>query len=533
MSTPLAIEFSQLPWQSCFVERLPGDPNKANFTRPVRAACYSEVSPTPVRNPQLLAWSDKLANELGIARPTLPSNWGNQSLKILAGNEVLPQMRPYAARYGGHQFGNWAGQLGDGRAILLGEVVTPGKGRMEFQLKGAGPTPYSRRADGRAVLRSSIREFLCSEAMHFLGVPTTRALSLVSTGDEVVRDLFYDGNPKPEPGAIVCRVSPSFLRFGNFEILTNQEELPLLKELTQFLIRDQYPELDPNAPDVYGQLLDEIARRTARMVAHWMRVGFVHGVMNTDNMSVLGLTIDYGPYGWLEPYDPHWTPNTTDAQGRRYCFGNQPGIAQWNLARLCEAFHPLIQNEARLHETLAIYKETFQKSYSQMLSGKLGLTSIKSEEDQKLVQDLFQLLQSAETDFTIFFRALCDFSHENGAFLPLISPAFYDRASMTRENVEAWTHWSQRYAARLKQDGKSLHSRSAEMKKTNPKYVPRNYLAQNAIMAAEKGDLSVLERLMRVLENPYSEQAGEEDLAAMRPEWARHAPGCSALSCSS
>src|SRR5687768_14974953 len=220
--------FAQLPWESQFVEQLPGDPESRNFTRAVRNACYSEVQPTPVAEPRLVGWADHFADELDIAKPT-PED--RASLDLLAGNLVLPNMRPYAARYGGHQFGQWAGQLGDGRAITLGEVVFPGAGRLEFQLKGPGPTPYSRRADGRAVLRSSLREFLCSEAMHFLGVPTTRALSLVSTGEDVVRDMFYDGNPQPEPGAIVCRVAPTFLRFGNFEILAAYEEHDLLKRL--------------------------------------------------------------------------------------------------------------------------------------------------------------------------------------------------------------------------------------------------------------------------------------------------------------
>jgi uncharacterized protein YdiU (UPF0061 family) len=375
--------------------------------------------------------------------------------------------------------------------------------------------------------------------MHFLGVPTTRALSLVATGDDVIRDLFYDGNPRAEPGAIVCRVSPSFLRFGNFEILSSEGEIPLLEKLTQLLIHDHFPELDldPHTSASYGRLLDEIARRTARMVVDWMRVGFVHGVMNTDNMSVLGLTIDYGPYGWLEPYEPNWTPNTTDAQGRRYCFGNQPGIAQWNLARLCEAFYPLIRDEARLHETLAVYKNTIQEAYSRMMAEKTGLSTIGSKEDETLIQDMFQLLQSAETDFTIFFRALSDFTPESVPFLQLIAPAFYASGTPDPSLTEAWTHWSTRYASRIElergHDENSRLLRSARMKKINPKYVLRNYLAQNAIQAAESGDLSVLERLARALKTPYDESPGNEDLAAKRPEWARNAPGCSALSCSS
>jgi uncharacterized protein YdiU (UPF0061 family) len=526
---------AELPWESRFVERFPGDPEPRNFTRAVRNICHSEVRPTPVAGPTLVGWADHFAAELGIAKPDPETDAA--SIELLAGNRVLPGMRPYAARYGGHQFGQWAGQLGDGRAITLGEVPFPNAGRLEFQLKGAGPTPYSRRADGRAVLRSSVREFLCSEAMHFLGVPTTRAISLVSTGEPVVRDMFYDGNPEPEPGAIVCRVAPTFLRFGNFEILTAQGEHGLLKKLTDFLIADHYPELDAADPDVYGKLLDEIARRTAEMVVHWQRVGFVHGVMNTDNMSALGLTIDYGPYGWLEPYDPAWTPNTTDAGQGRYRYGYQPAIALWNLGCLGGAWMPLIDDEERVQRSLAIYRDTFHASYDRTVAQKLGLSSVESEEDQKLVADTFALLQAAETDYTLFFRGLSDWAVKEeggdpGTFLNLVAPAFYSDVLDDALRGQ-WTAWAGRYAGRVGREAASDAERSRAMKRVNPKYVLRNYLAQNAINAAAQGDLSVLERLMRVLRAPYDEQPGEADLAARRPEWARSAPGCSALSCSS
>lgn len=529
MSSIAPKQFAELPWEARFAERFPADPETRNFTRPVREIVYSEVRPTPVRSPKLLAWSEELGRELGIARP---EESDRASIELLSGNQVLPGMRPYAARYGGHQFGNWAGQLGDGRAITLGEVLVPGRGRFEFQLKGAGPTPYSRRADGRAVLRSSIREFLCSEAMHFLGIPTTRALSLIGTGEEVIRDMFYDGHPRPEPGAIVCRVSPSFLRFGNFQIFSAHEEAELLKKLTDFLIEDHYPELSLGDRDVYGKLLDEIARRTARMITHWMRVGFVHGVMNTDNMSALGLTIDYGPYGWLEPYDPDWTPNTTDAEGRRYRFGNQPGIAQWNLARLCEALYPLVGDEARLHQSLQIYKEEFERTYVAMLAQKLGVTAIETPDDHQFAEELFTLLAASQADYTLFFRALSDW-REGSDFVGLIAPTFYFPDSVDQALRERWSGWAGKYRERIRASGLAEAERAAQMKRVNPKYVPRNYLAQNAIDAAEKGDMSVLDRLMRVLKNPYDDQPGEDDLAAMRPEWAWDRPGCSALSCSS
>ena len=531
----MSIPLTQLPWESRFVERFPGDPEPRNFTRAVRNVCYSEVRPTPVARPALIGWADHFADELGIARPGPGS--GAEAVELLGGNRVLPGMRPYAARYGGHQFGHWAGQLGDGRAITLGEAVFPSAGRLEFQLKGAGPTPYSRRADGRAVLRSSVREFLCSEAMHFLGVPTTRALSLVSTGDAVVRDMFYDGNPEPEPGAIVCRVAPTFLRFGNFEILAAQGEHELLKRLTDFLIADYYSQFDAADPDVYGKLLDEIARRTAEMIVHWQRVGFVHGVMNTDNMSALGLTIDYGPYGWLEPYDPSWTPNTTDAGQGRYRYGYQPAIALWNLGCLGGALMPLIGNEERVQQSLGVYRDTFHASHDRMLAQKLGLSSIESADDQKLAADVFSLLEAAETDYTLFFRGLSEWHAKDEAsnvdtFLELVAPAFYADAPGAGRR-DAWQGWCDRYARRVRREPASDAERSRAMKRVNPKYVLRNYLAQNAIAAAGRGDLSVLERLMRVLRTPYDEQPQESDLAARRPEWARSAPGCSALSCSS
>src|SRR5690606_667903 len=322
------------------------DPATGPGVRQVHGAAWSRVMPAPVAAPRLVADSPEVAARLGFdaddrADPAFAAVFG--------GNALLPGMDPWAANYGGHQFGHWAGQLGDGRATSLGEAIDADGGRHELQLKGAGPTPYSRGADGRAVLRSSLREFLCSEAMHHLGVPTTRALSLVATGEAVVRDMFYDGHPRPEPGAIVCRVAPSFLRFGSFELPASRGDVVLLRALAEFCIWRDFPWLlggragrplaalrEAGAFDeaLFAAWFHEVCVRTARLVGHWMRVGFVHGVLNTDNMSILGLTIDYGPYGWIDDYDPDWTPNTTDAQGRRYRFGWQPRVAHWNLGRL-------------------------------------------------------------------------------------------------------------------------------------------------------------------------------------------------------
>jgi uncharacterized protein YdiU (UPF0061 family) len=494
---------------------LPGDPVRVNVPRPVANACYTRVEPTPVTAPKLLAWSDDLAQFLGLRKDDVAA-------EVLAGNRLLPGMQPYAARYGGHQFGTWAGQLGDGRAITLGELVAADGSRQELQLKGAGKTPYSRTADGRAVLRSSLREFLCSEAMHWLGVPTTRALSLVATGEPVMRDMFYDGHPAPEPGAVLCRVAPSFLRFGNFQILAAHEEHDALKRLLDYVIATHFPGLAAE------EFFREVCERTARLMADWMRLGFVHGVMNTDNLSVLGLTIDYGPYGWLEGYDPQWTPNTTDLPGRRYCYANQPQIALWNLARFAEALLPLVPREA-LEAGLEAYGRTYQETMATALARKLGFESLEQPGDDELAAELFAALGEAETDFTLFFRNLAavplDESRGDDALLAPLEKAFY------AEKPKTLGAWLRRYIGRAKQEAPAI--RVQRMNAANPKYIFRNYLAQQAIDALEKGDASVLERLMQVLRRPYDEQPDHEDLAARRPEWARHKAGCSALSCSS
>ncbi|MGZ5174315.1 MAG: protein adenylyltransferase SelO [Burkholderiales bacterium] len=528
---------ADLTFENTFVRELPADPVLHNVPRQVRHASYTRVDPTAVRSPRLLAWVDDVGRMLGVSRPTSPSGFEAQ---VLGGNKVLAGMQPYAARYAGHQFGHWAGQLGDGRAITLAEVIGVDGNRYELQLKGAGRTPYSRTADGRAVLRSSVREFMCSEAMHYLGVPTTRALSLVGTGETVVRDMFYDGNPKAEPGAIVCRVAPSFVRFGNFQIHAAYEEPEDLKRLADYIIRMHFPELGTPSPVVYARWFEEICKRTGALMAHWMRVGFVHGVMNTDNMSILGLTIDYGPYGWLEGYDPGWTPNTTDTQGRRYAYGNQAKIGLWNVVQLANALVPLVGDKAPLEAALAAYGETFATTWRNALGDKLGLVTLEGEADDKLVNDMFEIMQEVETDMTLFFRLLAhvrtDASAESGEDKSLVEPlrrAFYAEDAFASLHVSRLAAWLRRYVARVREDATPDIARRERMNHANPKYVLRNYLAQQAIDALENGDSSVLERVMSVLQHPYDEQPGHEELAERRPEWARHKPGCSALSCSS
>jgi uncharacterized protein YdiU (UPF0061 family) len=467
-----------------------------------------------------------MAARLGIDETTVRSE---EFAQVFGGNRLWPGMQPFAANYGGHQFGHWAGQLGDGRAITLGEVVDTSGGRWELQLKGAGPTPYSRMADGRAVLRSSIREFLCSEAMHHLGVPTTRALSLVATGEEVVRDMFYDGHPKPEPGAVVCRVSPSFIRFGNFELPYARGDANLLRTLADFTIRRDFSHLPGEGEALYGDWFGEVCARTAAMVGHWMRVGFVHGVMNTDNMSILGLTIDYGPYGWIDDFDPDWTPNTTDAQGRRYRFGWQPKIAYWNLTRLAHALSPLFGDGEALNAGLQRYLDGFVQADRANIARKLGLAECR-DEDVELMQALHALMQVAEVDMTIFFRTLSDAAAD--ADPVVFDHAFYDEAK--REAAQpALRAWLQRRAARLAGDPLSDGERRARMRAANPKYVLRNYLAQQAIDRAEAGDDDGVRELLDVMRRPYDDQHGREAFAARRPDWARTKAGCSMLSCSS
>ena len=514
-----------LSFDNRFTRELPADPETANFCRQVQGACYSRVQPAQVARPQLLACANEVAQILDLTPEFCASP---EFAEVFAGNRQLPGMDPYATCYGGHQFGNWAGQLGDGRAINLGEVVNAHGERWSLQLKGAGLTPYSRMADGLAVLRSSVREFLCSEAMFHLGVPTTRALSLVTTGEEVVRDMFYDGNAKPEPGAVVCRVAPSFTRFGSLQIFAARGEIEVLRQLLDYTLRTDFPHLGEPCKATYLQWYAEVVERTALMIAHWMRVGFVHGVMNTDNMSVLGLTIDYGPYGWLEDYDPNWTPNTTDAQGRRYRFGNQPQVAHWNLAQLGQALLPLIEEVEPLQEMINAYPSAYEGHWQTMLTEKMGLHVF----DGELAAELHEILPLVETDMTIFYRQLAHVavgagdSSDEELIAPLLA-AFYRPEQLTDEykaRLGAWLRWY---------GGLASADRRERMDAVNPKYVLRNYMAQLAIDKAEEGDHGLVNELLELLRRPYDEQPGREEHAQKRPDWARDRAGCSMLSCSS
>jgi protein adenylyltransferase len=516
-----------------FVRELPGDPRDDNRIRQVLGACYSRVAPTAVPAPELLALVPEVAALLELdPRPT------PELVDVLAGNRTVPGMAPYAACYGGHQFGTWAGQLGDGRAITLGEVVTSAGETWELQLKGAGPTPYSRRADGRAVLRSSLRELVCSEAMVHLGIPTTRALSLVATGEPIQRDLLYDGHPAFEPGAVVCRVAPSFLRFGSYEIHTARDDHDTLQKLVRFTLERYYPAyVDGDRLDVAG-FFAEVAQRTAWLVAEWMRVGFVHGVMNTDNMSILGLTIDYGPYGWIESYDLDWTPNITDASGKRYRFGNQPAVARWNLAQLARALAPLAPADEAdaLRRTIDRFAGEMTALHRHTSLRKLGLAGRRdtATDDDDLLASLGALLTEVETDMPIVFRRLAQVPlADPAAGFAVLRDAYYAPDAITTVQHAMLREWLARYAARAAVEGLGDAERRHRMDAINPRYVPRNYLVQQVIEATERGDRAALPELLDVLRRPYDDQPGRERFAEKRPDWARHRPGCSMLSCSS
>jgi uncharacterized protein YdiU (UPF0061 family) len=473
-----------------------------SFLQTLGAEFGTELAPRPVAEPHWVVRSDRLAGELGLAA------WLDQpeALEVLAGQRVPDGARPFASVYSGHQFGVWAGQLGDGRALLLGEADTP-VGPLEIQLKGSGLTPYSRMGDGRAVLRSSIREFLGSEAMHALGIPTTRALAVVGSPLPVRRETV-------ESAAVVTRVAPSFLRFGHFEHFTHTaQDLQGLRRLVAASLQRYFADLAPT-PEA---LLEEVARRTARLVAQWQLVGFCHGVMNTDNMSLLGLTIDYGPFGFLDAFDPEHICNHSDDRGR-YAYARQPGIAFWNLHALAQALMPLIDAppeaaSERLLSALEPYKAEFAGAMVQGLRAKLGLASAH-DDDSALADDLLKLMAADRADFTITWRRL-------STSIDAARDCF-----LQRDRFDAW---ATRYRARLALEAGDDAARSAAMRLVNPKFVLRNHLAQTAIERAMQGDFGEAERLLKVLERPFDEQPEHEADAGFPPDWASHLE----VSCSS
>ncbi|WP_370670973.1 protein adenylyltransferase SelO [Hydrogenophaga palleronii] len=469
-------------------------------------AFYTLRSPTPLPAPEWVGTSPAVADLIGLDRAWLASP---AALDAFTGNLAIAGTQPLASVYSGHQFGHWAGQLGDGRAILLGEVDAAA-GLQEVQLKGAGLTPYSRMGDGRAVLRSSIREFLCSEAMHALGIPTSRALCVTGSHAPVRREEI-------ETAAVVTRVAPSFIRFGHFEHFSHNGMHDELRQLADFVVDNFYPACRQQPGNPYAALLEAVAARTAEMVAQWQAVGFCHGVMNTDNMSILGLTIDYGPFQFLDAFNPGHICNHSDTGGR-YAYNRQPNIAYWNLFALGQALLPLMDDQQQALDALEPYKALMPAALQRRMNAKLGLSEVQ-DGDADLTETLMKLMATDAVDFTIFWRRL---SHAANGPLEPVRDLFLQR--------EAFDTWAGRWQARLQaQAGFDAATTQAQMLATNPQVVLRNHLGELAIQRARQGDFSELARLQNALEHPFEALAGQEDLAAFPPDWASQIE----ISCSS
>lgn len=581
--------FETLKFDNKALKSLPIDPENENFVRQVPGACFSLVKPEPVEKPKMVAYSQSAMKLLDLDEAQMKRP---EAEEYFSGNKLLPGSQTAAHCYCGHQFGYFSGQLGDGAAMYLGEVLNHAGERWEIQLKGAGPTPYSRHSDGRKVLRSTIREFLCSEAMHHLGIGTTRAGTCVTSDSTVVRDLFYDGNPIKEKCTLVLRIAPTFLRFGSFEIFKptaaetgrkgpSEGNEALLRTMLDYTIETFYKQIwDAHKEDketMYFEFYSEVVRRTARMVADWQCVGWCHGVLNTDNMSILGLTIDYGPYGFLDRYQPDFICNGSD-DGGRYTYQKQPEICKWNCKKFAEAIQmalPLVRTEPNLQR---IYDAAYEEHYKNKMRRKFGLLKKELPEDGDFMQSFLKAMEETGADFTNSFRCLsrlplpsspdfeakkeevlkylssqcCTVEELQRAFKPRMDPRqlqmilqlmetnpgilqtlgsrftavaqelermekLLDLKDLSHESKqekdrEVWSQWMQKYEERLKleEDGQTditsvNKERVSVMNSTNPRFILRNYIAQNAINAAEKGDYSEVNRVLKILENPYTE----------------------------
>ena len=460
---------------------------------------YARVEPTPLPNPHLVSFNPDAAALLGLdpdeaKRPEFAGVFGGQLL--------IPGSEPVAMLYAGHQFGIYAGQLGDGRAILLGEVRNGRGEKWDLHLKGAGQTPFSRDGDGRAVLRSTIREYLCGEAMHGLGIPTTRSLCIVAGDEAVLRE-------RPEVGAMLLRMAPTHVRFGSFQAFFARRQPEHVQQLADYVIGQFYPHL-AGAPDAYPRFFHEVAVRTAQLIAKWQAVGWAHGVMNSDNMSIIGLTLDYGPFGFLDRYDPSFICNHSDHHGR-YSFRNQPDIGYFNLRCLGQALSSLVAPPQE-QETLAAYEAEYAAQYAELMRAKLGLQEVKSE-DGVLVSDLLALMAMNQVDYTIFFRVLGGFRSAEPERNEPLRDFFVNRDGFDR--------WAARYKERLRAEGSRDEDRQPRMNRVNPKYVLRNYLAQVAIERARQKDYTEIDRLRKLLCDPFAEQPEMESYAASPPDWSR------------
>lgn len=478
-------------------------------------AFFSRVSPTPFDTPSQLVHFNHLAAALLDLHPD--AHQDPNLVEVFSGQRLMPDSDPVAMLYAGHQFGHYVPQLGDGRAVVLGETTNRHDEKWEIQLKGSGLTPYSRDGDGRAVLRSTIREYLASEAMHALGIPTTRALCIIGSDDEVYREQI-------EPGAMLTRLAPSHVRFGSFEVFYYRNQFDHIRTLADYVIDHHFPELS-NSQDRYAAWLGVVVERTASLIAQWQAVGFMHGVMNSDNMSVLGLTIDYGPFGFMEAYEPGFICNHSDHHGR-YAYNQQPNIGLFNLSCFAQAILPLLSEDGgqavdMAKEKLETYQQLYITHYSAQMRAKFGLIQ-QHEEDEVLVKDLLDLMAADKVDFTILFRHLCDFVSQDNDKNHSIRDLFMQR--------EALDQWADRYKQRLNKEASDDHSRSLHMKQVNPKYILRNYMAEIAIRKAEdEKDYSEIERLISLLQSPFDEQPEHEFNAGFSPDWANNI----AVSCSS
>ena len=471
-------------------------------------AFHSRVNPTPMASPYLVSFNPAAASLIDLSAK---ESARDEFVQCFIGNRLLPDSAPLSMLYAGHQFGHFVPQLGDGRAILLGEVKNGAGEYWDVQLKGSGPTPYSRNGDGRAVLRSSIREYLCSEAMHGLGIPTTRALCIVGSDEEVYRETV-------ESAAVVTRLAQSSVRFGSFEVFYHRGQHEQVAQLADYVITRHFSHL-LDAPDKYSLFLQEVLVRTARLMAQWQAVGFSHGVMNTDNMSILGLTIDYGPFGFMETYNPGYICNHSD-HGGRYAYNQQPQVGLWNLSALAQALSPLIA-DAKAEEILDSYGDIYSEHYVKLMSAKLGLTCAGLE-DFAVIEPLLKLMQASQLDFTNAFRSLSQFKSGADEKNTKLRDQFIDR--------EGFDQWTDLYRARLQAESGTDAERKERMDRVNPKYILRNYLAQAAISKAEKErDFSEVDRLLLLLVRPFDEQPEMESYTAPAPEWARHIE----VSCSS
>jgi serine/tyrosine/threonine adenylyltransferase len=471
-------------------------------------AFYAKLNPTPFQTAPHLVHANPEAAALISLDPEEAVR--PEFAQVFGGSMLVPGMEPLAMLYSGHQFGVYVPQLGDGRAILLGEATNERGERWDLHLKGAGLTPFSRDGDGRAVLRSTIREYLCCEAMQGLGIPTTRALCIVGSDHKVYREQV-------ETGAMLVRMAPSHVRFGTFEIFYYRKQHEQLKQLADYVIGRHYAHLQ-DVPDKYACFFSEVMERTAKLIARWQAVGWAHGVMNTDNMSILGLTLDYGPFGFMDEYDAGFICNHSDHNGR-YAFDQQPYIGLWNLSCLAQALLPLVEKEA-LKAALECYQPLFDREYLSLMRSKVGLQEERTEDDG-LIRDLLGLLQESHVDYTILFRELGSFSSAAGAVNDKLREHFLNR--------ERFDDWAVRYRDRLHSEDTKDAERRERMNRVNPKYVLRNYLAQTAIEKAQQQDFSEIDRLFTLLQNPYSDQPDMEAYAAPPPNWGKHL----AVSCSS